>query len=114
MKDAKVTQRGASGEDSFFELYTVGGGSLTLKCNSAIEADKWVDAIMERQRFYCSGDGSADAKQNVESKIVHISGWLLKKSHNKYQTSLQERFVVVEGDCLRYYKHEGDKEELGW
>jgi hypothetical protein len=45
--------------------------------------------------------------------VLLLIGWLMKKSHNKYQTGLQERFVKVEGCCLRYFKKENDSTEQG-
>lgn len=123
----KVTQYGTSGEDTFFEIYGTNGSSSQLKAGSAGEADKWVSCIKERIDW-CSqnedaaeGTNSSDGRKRSELTAVaavvdstlHISGWLMKKSHNKFQTSLQERFVKVEGCCLRYYKKENDTTEQG-
>jgi len=115
---AKVTQYGSSGEDTFFEIYGTNGSASQLKAGSAGEADKWVAAIMERREWCAIGEkGESDVGPSAVAAVVdntlHISGWLMKKSHNKYQTSLQERFVKVEGCCLRYYKKESDTTEQG-
>ncbi len=44
---------------------------------------------------------------------ILLSGKLLKKSHNKYKREMQERFVVIRGSKLLYYKKEGDALEAG-
>lgn len=49
----------------------------------------------------------------ADGEKIHISGWLLKKSHNKYQLQMQDRFVKVQGSTLYYFKKEGDDKELG-
>jgi hypothetical protein len=45
---------------------------------------------------------------------VLLSGKLLKKSHNKYKREMQERFVVIKGGKMLYYKKEGDLQEAGF
>ena len=127
ISDVKVTQYGSSGEDTIFEIYGTNGSSSQLRTSSAGEADKWVLYIKERIGWCAQNEGAAgsttssDGRKWCESTAVaavvdstlHISGWLMKKSHNKFQTSLQERFVKVEGCCLRYYKKESDTTEQG-
>jgi hypothetical protein len=69
----------------------------------------WKTALMTRIEWALAKVSTAVANTDK----VHISGWLAKKSHNKYQLQLQERFVKVQGTSLQYYKKEGDDKEAG-
>ena len=109
----QITERGSGEESTVLEISLEGGG-FPLKCSSSIEADKWVTAIKERIDWTKT---KAEEEQSILAKgpNIHIEGWLMKKSHNKLTSKmgLQERYVRVEGDCLRYYKKSDDTQEQG-
>jgi len=133
LKKSSTATRFMGSAKSSIELSTTNGETLELQCSNDAECDKWIQCIQERM-VWCreqlgtnktgrmslteSSLGSVYPHTNVDPAIIsndieHISGWLMKKSHNKYLTNLQERFVRVKGDCLRYYKAEIDEADLG-
>ncbi len=72
----------------------------------------YVQARLHESLLFKDKSGVADAA--FESCAVLLSGKLLKKSHNKYKRDMQERFVVIKGGKLLYYKKEGDVQEAGF
>lgn len=73
----------------------------------------WSYAIDVRVNWAAEQDHKPQAKaSSAGTGSSLISGWLMKKSHNKYQ-GFQDRFVKVDGHHLRYYKREQDTEESG-
>lgn len=84
------------------------GETLTFK---STENDEWVSAIKSRMNWVNGTESPSIGAMNTSSS-KQLSGWLLKKSHNKYQ-GFQDRYVKFDGTVLRYFKREGDTKESG-
>eukprot|EP01038_Epipyxis_sp_PR26KG_P013395 gene13395-17962_t len=87
------------------EILLYKGGSIDL----------WEDTIRRKKESLLSVLQEVEKKNGddlLNPYKVHLSGILLKKSHNKYQ-GFQERFVKVVGTNLHYFKSKGDDKELG-
>ena len=113
VESVAVIERGSGDEATVIEI-CLNGGSFPLKCSSSIEADKWVETIKERIEW---SKLKAQEEQTLlaAGPSIHIEGWLMKKSHNKLTSKmgLQERYIRVQGDCMRYYKRQDDEQEQG-
>lgn len=104
--------------------YQFTGKNLELWEERLIERAEWAQATLPPPSSEAlggpasSGSGAGAGRVEETSRArepsgpVLISGWLQKKSHNKYQ-GFQERFVRLEGPYLRYFKKEKDEEEAG-
>jgi len=103
-----------------FEFSSAGAGSVL---------EDWQEAIRVRSKWALQGLGNRSSARVASMKGLapsqqvpqmeadqednDISGWLMKKSHSKYQ-GYQTRFVKLEGPLLRYFKSDSAAEaELG-
>lgn len=90
-----------------FEIELMSGEKLVFQTPKARE---WASTISAKANVASEIYKQSLASFNIHG--LHLSGWLMKKSHNKYQ-GYQERFVKLEGNTFKYFKKDSDPEVLG-
>ena len=104
-------------EKSSFEVLT-GRRNFFLRGNNKTEADAWITA-MERASLAVS---TVDKVQVIEedepsllvsSSLVSCEGYLLKEGGKGAMKKWQQRYFVLQGPMLSYFKERGDEEAAG-
>eukprot|EP01032_Pedospumella_encystans_P007944 gene7944-9474_t len=93
-----------------------GGGDLNTWYDAMYQRHEWAKTQpggQTRTRTISSGGDPTGDNWIFEEDRIHVSGYLQKKSHNKYNTGMQERFVKLEGPNLSYFKKKNDDTALG-
>ena len=121
--------------DDILEIEMLNGETLAFKYDpkdpEGHSIDDWYSAMSKRHKWTKENAPPLENKVTLLSKStdecenetaeglnilsehrIHITGYLHKKSHNKYH-GFQERFVRVEGKYLNYYKKKNDDKSLG-
>lgn len=94
-------------KDNAIEIILENGDSTILKAiNDSIAAD-WKKSLLDHHDFIVMSN-----KSELNNFPIEKEGWLLKRSHRKYNLTMQQRYVKIKDFYMRYYKNDTDNEDV--
>jgi len=91
---SSVTCKGIS-----IDIILENGENIILKAPDESLAEEWKRSLLSHYSLHETPNNDYPLEKE---------GWLLKRSHRKYNLTMQQRYVRVKGSYIKYYKTETD------
>lgn len=77
------------------------GDNIILKASDVSLAEDWKRSLLSHYTLH---------EIPINDYPLEKEGWLLKRSHRKYNLNMQQRYVRIKGSFIKYYKNETDND----
>ena len=93
-------------KDNVIEIILENGDTTILKAADDSIAADWKKSLLAHYDLLVISNKTEKNNYPIEKE-----GWLLKRSHRKYNLSMQQRYVKIKDFYMKYYKNDTDNED---